>query len=196
MNHRPTDGGILGYLRVKRLPTPRRQFFRVVQARQQNVQRHNHRRTNDGTRQWPAASLVDPRDGKNSRVAERKLVLKRARHFQSRAVDLILDGRGRFALAQAKVVQLRTANGTLALNLNLRDAGRVDWENTLHAFAIGNAANGEILVDARALAANHNAGINLDTLLVALNHAGVDFDRIANIEGLQVGLELLGFDIR
>jgi hypothetical protein len=114
--------------------------------------------------------------------------------LESGSIDLILDGRRGFALARAEVIQLRAANGTLALNLDLRDAGRVDWENTLHTLAVRNAANGEILIDARALAANHNAGINLDTLLVALNHAGVDFDGIADIEGLEVGFELFGFD--
>jgi len=121
-------------------------------------------------------------------------VLKGARHLQSAANDLIFDSGSRFAFARTEIIQLGTANGTLALHLDLRNTGRVDWKNTLDTLTVGNSAHSEVFIDSSALAANHDAGINLDTLLVAFNNAGVDFNRIANIEGLEVGLELLGFD--
>lgn len=121
-------------------------------------------------------------------------MLKGARHLQSAANDLIFDSCSRLAFARTEVVELGTANGTLAFHLDLRNTGRVDRENAFYTLTVGNAADGKVFVDTSALAANHNAGINLDTLLVAFNNASVDFDGVTHIEGLEVGLELLGFD--
>jgi hypothetical protein len=121
-------------------------------------------------------------------------VLEGARQLQSTANDLIFDSCSGLAFARTEVVELGTANGTLALHLNLRNTGRVDRENALHTLTVRNTTNSEVFINPSSLAANYDTGVNLDTLLVAFHYAGVDFDCIADIEGLEVGLELLGFD--
>jgi hypothetical protein len=195
MNHRPTNGGILGNLQIERIATAWGQFFGVIETDWFDFQWQYCRSANYGTSQWASTSFVNSCDRKNSRVAERNLVLKRARHSQSRTIDLILNGRGRFTLAGAEVIEFGATNSTLALYFDLGDARRVDRENPLYTLAVGYTTNGEVLVDASALAANHNAGINLNALLVAFDNAGVDFDCVTDIEWLEVGLELFGFNI-
>ena len=112
----------------------------------------------------------------------------------SRAIDLVLDGGGGFALSGAEVVEFGAADSPLALNFNFRNARRVNRENTLDTLAIRNSADGEVLVESPPLAADHDAGINLNTLLVAFNDAGVDFNSVADIERGDVGFVLFGFD--
>ena len=109
-------------------------------------------------------------------------------------IGAVFDGHCRFALARTEVVQLRTTNGSATLHFDLRDARRVEWKYTFNALAVRNTADSEVFVDPGALAPNHDAGVNLDTLLVTLNNASVDFDRVSDVEGGCVGLELFGFD--
>jgi hypothetical protein len=70
----------------------------------------------------------------------------------------------------------------------------VERETTLDAFAVGNLADGERGVHASATTGDHNAGENLDTLLAAFDNAGVDLDRIADIEVNDVRFQLLLLD--
>ena len=79
-------------------------------------------------------------------------------------------------------------------HLDLGDAGGVQRKHALDALAVRNAAHREILVQADALAADHDAGVNLDALLLALDHAGMHLHRVAHAERGHVLLHLLGFD--
>ena len=57
--------------------------------------------------------------------------------------------------------------------------GRVHREGALDADAVGELAHGEGLVDPAVLAADDHALEHLDALLVALDHADVDLQRVA-----------------
>src|ERR1700677_1779103 len=67
-------------------------------------------------------------------------------------------------------------------------------EHALDAFPVGNAAHGESLVDADALAADHDPCKNLDAFLVAFHHAGVDPYAVAHLEAGDLRFKLLLFD--
>src|SRR5262249_47855152 len=78
-----------------------------------------------------------------------------------------------FAEAFAQVSQFGAANGAFALHFNLVHARRMQGKNTLHTFAVTDAANGEGFVQTAAAFADHHAGENLDALFVALTVLGV-----------------------
>ena len=63
-------------------------------------------------------------------------------------------------------------------------------EYALDAFTVGNAANREHRVQSTAFFANDDTCKNLDTLFVALDHAGVNLHTVAHGERREVGLEL------
>ena len=62
------------------------------------------------------------------------------------------------------------------------DGGRVDGEDLLHANAIGNAANGDSLLNAAVLLGDHSALEDLDTLAGALLDLHVDTDGVADLD--------------
>ena len=70
----------------------------------------------------------------------------------------------------------------------------MQWENTFHTFTVRNTANSEVFVDSATLASNHDTRIDLHTLFITLDHAGVDFNCITDLERGDLGLELFGFD--
>ena len=64
-------------------------------------------------------------------------------------------------------------------------------ENPLHAFAKGDAAHSECLMDTTSLAGNDDPGKDLDTLLVPFLDPGVYADTVAHLEMVAVRLQLL-----
>ena len=70
---------------------------------------------------------------------------------------------GSLAHAAAQVVQLGTAYLTIAHNLELCNVRGVYREGLLHAYAVGDTANGNRLVNAGMLLGNDDALENLNT---------------------------------
>ena len=58
----------------------------------------------------------------------------------------------------------------------------MNWEYTFHALAVADAAHSEGLVDSVTTTPNDEAGKNLNTLLLALDHLGVHLDGVAHVE--------------
>ena len=98
---------------------------------------------------------------------------------------------GSLANAAAQVVQLCTANLTIADNLKLCNVGGMYREGLLNADAVRDAANGNRLVDARVLHRDDDALKYLDTLAVTLLDLGVYTNSVADLELGQIALELL-----
>jgi hypothetical protein len=94
--------------------------------------------------------------------------------------------------AAAQVIELRAADLALAHDLHGIDQRAVDREHALHAFAIGDLAHREALVDAFALARDADAfeglealaGLGLLGLFVIgrVDHLDVDLQRVAGAE--------------
>ena len=93
--------------------------------------------------------------------------------------------------AATQVVQLCTANLTIADNLELCNVRGVYREGLLNANAVRNAANGDGLVDAGVLHRNDDALEYLNTLAVALLDLCVNLYGVADLELGQIALELL-----
>lgn len=81
-------------------------------------------------------------------------------------------------------------------DFNLGHAGAVEGEHTLNAFAIGDTADGEGLAEAGTIAGDHDAGEDLDTLLVTFDHSRVNFDGIAGAEFRDILFDLVLLDLR
>src|SRR5262245_48661320 len=94
---------------------------------------------------------------------------------------LLADARG-LAAATAQVIELGAAHLAAAHDLDRVDHGRIERKDALHTLAVGNLAHGEILVEARARAADANALIGLDAGALALDHLDVDEDGVARRE--------------
>src|SRR5215469_12748154 len=76
------------------------------------------------------------------------LAVKRSSGFGGFAAVLALDDTGRLAAASAQVIELRAAHFALANLLQGIDERRVHRDHALDAFAVGDIADGEALVDA------------------------------------------------
>src|ERR1700690_385686 len=107
---------------------------------------------------------------------------------------LHVDGDGRLSCAVAQVVEARPHRLGLALDLDGLDVGRVNREHALDPLAVADPAHREGLVDARPLAGDHDAGEDLDPLLVALAHLRMHPHAVADLEGRYVALHLGGGD--
>ena len=103
----------------------------------------------------------------------------------------LLCNLGSLAYAAAQIVQLRTANLTIAYDLELSNVGGVYREGLLNAYAVRNAANGDRLVNAGVLHRNDDALEYLDTLAVALFDLSVYTYGVTDLEFGQIALELL-----
>ena len=98
---------------------------------------------------------------------------------------------GSLAYAAAQVVQLGTANLTVADNLELGNVRGVYREGLLDAYAVRDAANGNRLINASVLLGNDDALEHLNTLAVALLDLSVYLYGIADLQSRQIALELL-----
>src|SRR3954464_3691941 len=96
--------------------------------------------------------------------------------------------------AVPEVVQLRPAHGAAGDRLDLGDDRRVHRERALDADAVADLAHGERLANAGALAADHHALEELDSLLVALHDTHVHLQGVAGREGRDVVADALGID--
>src|ERR1700674_4105654 len=67
-------------------------------------------------------------------------------------------------------------------------------KTALHTLAVGNAAHGERFIKAAAFASDHDAGEDLDSLLVAFHHPRVHTDAVTDFETVRFGLVLFLFD--
>ena len=86
---------------------------------------------------------------KNKREADASLLLRGK-------LQLLLQ-LGAAAHAAAQVVELRAADLTAADDLDVVDGGRMDGEDLLHADAVGQAADGDGLLDAAVLLGDDGA---------------------------------------
>src|SRR5438477_11661284 len=85
-----------------------------------------------------------------------------------------LPYRGRFlAFAGAQVIELGAAGAAFFFYFDFRNAGRMQREDALDSFAVGNTPNGESLVQTATFSANDNAGNNLNAFFVAFDHSSV-----------------------
>src|SRR5436190_154580 len=66
----------------------------------------------------------------------------------------------------------------------------MQWEDSLDPFTVGNTADGECFVQSAALAADNDAGKNLDSFLIAFHDTGMHPHPIADLEIGYVGLQL------
>src|SRR5699024_10210108 len=95
--------------------------------------------------------------------------------------DLFLDLRG-LADSVAQEVQLCTAYTALTNDLNTLDVRGMQREHSLHADAIGNAANRKRFGDAGTLAGDHSALKHLNSLAVTFADVNINADGVANLE--------------
>ena len=70
--------------------------------------------------------------------------------------------------AITQIVELAAANTAVADGLDLGNIGGMNRENTLHAYAVGNAADGEGLGNSGAVLCNDGSLENLNSLSVSL----------------------------
>src|SRR5262249_29574913 len=110
-----------------------------------------------------------------------------------RYLFLALAEAGRLADAVAEVVELGAADHAGALHFHLGDLRRVQRENTFHAFALHDAANGEALTHAFAAAGDHRAAEDLHAFFRAFEDALVHLDLVADFEGRDIFFLLGGF---
>ena len=104
----------------------------------------------------------------------------------------VLGDAGRLAAAVAQVIELGAADLAAAHDLDGLDQRRVDREDALDALAVGNLANREVLLEARAGAGDADALIGLDAGARTFGDAHLDADRVARLE---FGERALGFDL-
>ncbi len=104
----------------------------------------------------------------------------------------VLDDTSRLAATVAQVVELGATDLTAANDFDAFDERRVDREYALDAFAVGDLANREALVDAGARTSDANAFIGLHAGTVAFLDGDVDAQRVARGEFRELAL---GFDL-
>src|SRR5262249_7192796 len=111
----------------------------------------------------------------------------------SRRRRLFLDAGGS-AGALAEVVELGATDGAAGDDLEAVDARAVHRERALDADAGGRLPHRERLAMGAAAPLDDGALEDLDALLVALDDADVDPNRVARLEGGYVRAKLLGLD--
>src|SRR5580693_1526165 len=97
-------------------------------------------------------------------------------------VVLLLGDAGRFAAQAAQVIELGAPDLAAAHDLERIDHRRIERKHTLDAFAVGDLAHREVLVEAGPGAGDADALIGLDSGALAFDHLDVDRDRIARLE--------------
>lgn len=95
----------------------------------------------------------------------------------------------------AEIVQLGPPGNALALDLDLADSRRVQWELPLDALALHDPANGERLAATGARAGNHRAIEDLRPLFVAFQDADMHVHRVADLKRRQLRLQARLLDL-
>src|SRR3954465_8671671 len=104
------------------------------------------------------------------------------------AVALLLD-LGRLPGASPQVVELGPADVAPCDDLDLGNDRRVHGEGPLHAHLEAHLADGEGLLEARALAGDHMALEHLHPLAAALDHPDMHLEQVTRGEVGDVGAE-------
>src|SRR6266436_2651970 len=108
---------------------------------------------------------------------------------------LSLPHRGCFlTFAGTKIIQSGAANASLLLHLDLCNARRVQRENALDTFTVGDAAHGECFIQPAAFAPDDDSGEYLDSFLVSLHNPCMNADAVADLECVRVGFLLFFLD--
>src|SRR5260370_22402374 len=94
----------------------------------------------------------------------------------------LLDDAGRLAAQIAQVIQLGTAHLAAAHHLDRVDHRRHHGEYALHAFAVGDLADGEALVEPAAGTADADPFIGLHAGALAFDHLDADDHGVASAE--------------
>src|SRR5262249_58440098 len=97
----------------------------------------------------------------------------------ARLTILLLGDTGGLAAPAAQVIELGAPHLAAAHDLDRVDHGRLQREHALDAFAVGNLAHREVLVEPAARPADAHALVGLHAAAVALDHLDVDDDRVA-----------------
>jgi hypothetical protein len=88
----------------------------------------------------------------------------------------------------AEVVEFGLSSFSASDGFYVDDVGRVEWEDSLDAFVIDDAADGEVFVYATAFAGDNGAGENLDAFLVAFFYTAANIDGVPDLEMREVCL--------
>src|SRR5438874_4695600 len=112
----------------------------------------------------------------------------------------LFDDAGRLAAQLTQVIQLGATHLAAAHNLDRVDHGRHHGKYALDAFAVGDLANGEALVEPAAGTADADAFIGLHAGALAFDHLDVDDHGVAGAEfrdrlGRRQFIELLFFEL-
>jgi hypothetical protein len=99
-----------------------------------------------------------------------------------------------FALALAKIIQPGATGPSLLFHIDFCDTRGVHRKNPLYALAIGDTPHRKRFVQAAAFTANHDAGENLNSFLVAFDYSRVYAYTVTDIEIARLGFLLLFFD--
>ena len=184
-------------LAVQGLASGAGQHLAVAQALDPMPLRQHHRGRHHRSRQRPAPNLVDAGDALEAGQPQLALVAHvrvarlavlaarrappndRSRGRDRSLASAALAQRGGLADAAAEEVELGSTRDAVADHLDLLDARRVDHEGPLHADAAGDAAHGDLLVQATAAQAHDRPLEDLDALAVALDHLDRHANRVA-----------------
>src|SRR5581483_2930545 len=120
--------------------------------------------------------------GGAERPAPRPLLLGGFAFAALGRVILTLADAGGLAAAAAQIIQLGATDLAAAHDLHRVDHRRIQREDALDAFTVRNLADGEVLVEAVAGAADANAFIGLNAGALALDHLDVDLNGVARAE--------------
>src|SRR5207248_902310 len=116
-----------------------------------------------------------------SEISLRRLLRLLRESLGAAVILLLADARG-FAAPAAQIVELGAAHLAAAHNLDRVDHRRIERKDALHALAVGDFADRETLVEARARARDADAFIGLNARALALDHLDVDEHRVARRE--------------
>src|SRR5262245_48280204 len=94
-------------------------------------------------------------------------------------IGLALDDARRLAAASAQIIELGASHLAATHDLDRVDHRRIEREYALNALAIRDLTNREVLVEARAGAADADAFVGLNAAFLALDHLDVDEERVA-----------------
>src|SRR5471030_2136544 len=94
----------------------------------------------------------------------------------------VLGDATRLAAHVAQVIELGAAHDALTDDFDFPDAGTIEREHALHAFAEGNLAHGERRVHAVVLAGDAQAFVDLQTLAGAFLNLDVHLESVARFE--------------
>ena len=88
-----------------------------------------------------------------------------------------------------KIIELASADFTVSDSLNLSNVGRMNGENPLYAYAVGNASYGESLADSAALDSDNRAFKDLNSFSFAFTDLDMNLNGFTDLDIGYLGLE-------